>query len=392
MEITNNPPIIQAAAFNVELPDHLNPELDSCIVKTARIFWEVISYIIFPIILLRWLGDCIRNLLFFILIPGARINNSQKRIENQGEQLLKNHHGEQITLNLSDGTTLSGIFIKGLRHPEKAIICAFENGGQWEIGNDLVAILQLLFGTSILMINPRGVGKSTGVRSSLGYGLDTYAGYEFLQKGKKIDLENILLIGRSMGAAYGSLGASLIQEKYPDKKISMIHDRSFNHLTTEAGSLLSNQCCCCLGVFTSCFLSILGMEINSENAFEKLKGKKCVIYSTNDTTIPYETASLHKSLVDAGLHHFDTIALTPSVSEEINDHNRLFFDNENLAFIRIVENYLNLEKKPQYRQSLLDALKADRKKTDDRIRSFNDQHRLFFIQLASEDKKEESSV
>lgn len=326
---------IDPIVFRAEWPESLKPELDSCIAKTAKIFWDVISYIIFPIILLRYLYDYLKDLALFLLVPGS-IHVEATHLAFMGMDVITSYDGEKLKLCTPDGALLDAVFFQGETEPAKAIIFACGNGMQWETSGQRLAQLKE-FGVSILMINPRGVGESQGIRSCEGYALDTYTGYEYLHRHLNIDLENILLVGHSMGAAYGSCGAALIQEKYPDKKISMMHDRSFGYLTTEVGAL-ANSICCCLGSIAQCLLYPFCIEINSVDAFEKLKGQKCVIYSQNDRIIPYKEASLHSHLPQESCDNVFELEMDHS----FDDHMRPYSHEEHEIFANTVSTFLKL--------------------------------------------------
>lgn len=348
----------KVAPFRAEWPDPLNPELDSCCTKTAKVFWEVISYIIFPIIIIRCLINWVRTLAFKkILLPGDS-RYPKEYLNELGEKLLNECHGKKVPLIAPDGAKLDAVFFKGSTHPEKVIFYGFGNGGQWEVCQGMVQRLQQLFGVSILMINPRGVGESVGERYPQGYALDTYTGYEYLIK-KQFDLENILFHGHSMGGAYGSCGAALIQEKYPEKAVSMINDRSYSNLLDAGKALVDVECCCCpLNAVIPCLFNAFNTQIDAQKPFESLKGKKCLIYSKNDGVIHYHKASLHKGLVDAGYQNFTAIELTGELPDTecshcYDHHNRPFNDSEEVQFIQQVEEMLHLEKKADERLATL---------------------------------------
>ena len=328
---------IDPIVFQAEWPDRLKPEVESCIVKTAKIFWDVISYIIFPIILLRYLYDYLKDLALFFLVPGC-LHLPETRIALEGMTLVSDCQGEKVKLSTPDGALLDAVFVKGAEHPKKVIILGFGNGMQWEInGPKLVELLQT-FGTSILTLNPRGVGESLGIRSCEGYALDFYTGYEYLHHQLGIDLEDILLITHSMSGATGSLGAALVQEKYPDKKISIIHDRSFNNVSSAAEAVVGNFCCC-LGPLARCLLFSFGIEMNSMEAFEKLKGKRCVIYNKGDEIIPYQEASLHYHLRQEIRDSITEIEMAPYWEQP---HMRPYIGIEDDVFKDTVNEFLKL--------------------------------------------------
>ncbi|HSX12749.1 MAG TPA: hypothetical protein VLF61_04585 [Rhabdochlamydiaceae bacterium] len=317
---------LEPVAFQAEWPDALN----STIQKVAHFFWNLISIVIFPILIARGLFVLLQDQIFRrAVMPGAPDYTWPKA----GVSMV-HAGGERITLSTPDKAKLDAVFFEGKE--KKAIILAFGNGVQWECCEEKVSQLRKQFPeVSFLLINPRGIGLSQGYHSSQGHALDIYTTYEYLHKNKKIDLDNILLIGHSLGAAYGSMGAALVQQQYPNAKISMIHNRSFSTLTKEVAAFLSK--------LLSFLIWPLGIEMDSQTAFEKLKGKRCVIYAREDHLIPYE-ASLHKGLKDAHRSkHCDVIEMNSS--KWIDNHNRDFNPKEAIDFTQKVEKYLHLPKR-----------------------------------------------
>lgn len=302
------------ATFRADWPDRLNPAFKSTLSKILHIFWNIISIIIFPIGIARFTIQHLKKLAFRIIVPGIpdidvpitgywdlikvalrliyNPENFKANMAEEGKWMLNAFSGQPIQLEAPDGAKLDGAFFPG-KNSQKAIIYAGGNAQQWEALYQMVHILKPL-NTSILVLNPRGVGKSEGHRSQEGYALDYYTGYEYLIHEQNIDPENVLAIGFSMGGALTACGASLIQEKYPDKKIKAINLSSFSSLQLEIQELLSRR----KGI-----LPLLGRigawiiqpEINVKPHWDKLKGEKCIFYNAKDPIIP-KAASLYKAV------------------------------------------------------------------------------------------------
>ncbi|NGX27657.1 MAG: Multifunctional-autoprocessing repeats-in-toxin [Chlamydiae bacterium] len=292
-----------ATPFQAQWPKRHDPALKSLISKVGRVFWNIISVVIFPIGLVRLAGYYLRNLSLRCIIPGtphldapirsywdiAKIitrllfnpENFKADLTKEGEYRLKEHGGEPVKLTAPDGAHLDGAFFPD-KHRKKVILFAGGNVEQWEtqIGLDILKPL----GASILFINPRGVGKSSGQRYEDGYALDTYTACEYLIHKQGIDPEDIVFTGFSMGGANTTRGASLIQEKHPDKKISISNINSFANLHLEVQAFLKNK-----GFFAAIVrigTRFLNFDMDVKKDWDTLQGEKYIFYNPNDPVIP----------------------------------------------------------------------------------------------------------
>ncbi|NGX39970.1 MAG: Multifunctional-autoprocessing repeats-in-toxin [Chlamydiae bacterium] len=294
--------------YKSEWPKHLDPALKSTSEKITRFVWNLLSVIIFPIGLYRIASSYIRDRVLSIIVPGIIVGPDSlfqipkwifqfffnrpalnTNLEDRGKDILDEHKGSSLILTAADGATLDGAFFPGKTHPKKAIIYLGGNGEQWELMFKEVRRFQS-HGTSVLLFNPRGVGKSTGTRYEQGYALDVFAAYQFLISKKNIDPEDILLIGYSMGAAIGACGASLVQKEYPDKKISGVNIFSFSDLNLEIDEILKD-----FGGILSRIGRLanrmIGFDLCPKKAWETLKGTKWIFHNPHDGII-LEKASL----------------------------------------------------------------------------------------------------
>lgn len=321
--------------FQAEWPASLDPQFKNLCSKVRKVFWDIISIVLFPIGLLRLTNYLFRVCLFSILIvPGA--NNISDSLRAAGEEWIEDYGGEKVTLSTPDAKELSGVFFKGQKS-DKAIIYTFGNAGQWETCEEVVKILKIT-GVSILLFNPRELATEADHLT-----LDAYTAYEYLIQEQKIDPNNILLIGRSMGAAYGVAGAALIQEKYPDKQIKAISMLSFATLSGQIHHMFGG------GVKGSVFswlvTKILGVQMDSKAAWDKLKGSKCVVYSNRDQLILKE-ASLYQAIKKDNRGDVTKIRLRNDDVEDTTGgyaHNRRFYYDELNSFMEQIQTMLELD-------------------------------------------------
>ncbi len=95
-----------------------------------------------------------------------------------------------------------------------------------------------------------------------------------------------------MGAASTTRGAALIQEEYPKKKISALNINSFSKLSLEIKTVLSGFGL--WGRVGTLATRFLGIEMDVTSAFEKLRGRKIILYNKKDSIIPRK-AQLERS-------------------------------------------------------------------------------------------------
>lgn len=346
--------------FQADWPEELDPQLKSTCSKILKFIWEIFSWIILPIALIRLRAAHLKDYLYRIaILPASNYKNTIENFENlllqQEELLFQKFPGEKVTLTAPDDATIDAAFFPG-EIKDKVIIYTCGNGGLWQyLKHDLKRLIPL--GVSILMINPREVGHGEGEMSSEGFALDVYTAFEYLIHEMNIDPNKILLVGHSMGGGYGALGAALIQKKYPDKMMMMISERSYVDLATESGAIvitlghrvvgkgcMRELLCRIGGSLAPVGITLLGMQIDERKAFLSLKGEKGIIFSSEDQIIPFPS-SLYHALEDELSEDIHVIEMDEDHAEDPGwTHNREYNVREKMEFYQLVNRLLNLEK------------------------------------------------
>lgn len=302
--------------------------------------WNILSYVIFPIAIVRF---CLRNYLFSKIYYGtspwkgtykndkAR-DDCWKRLKLDRFASGNNCQVKEIEFQSPDGALIKGVYIERVARTEnsdKVIYIAAGQGDTWErMLSDPTCSEALKNGYSVFMINPRGVGESDSkaTRSVDNYALDFYSGYQYLlnrdlyvEHAEKIEIENILFYGYSLGAAAGLRGAVLIQEAYEGRAPAIIADRTFKNFASEAFHLLKPSnlwkltnnplfrflivilypVLYIIALLAYLLVHLFGMNINATESWKTLalenKDKMISLHADNDTKIPYE-ASLASSI------------------------------------------------------------------------------------------------
>lgn len=161
---------------------------------------------ILAIILLGYLGICLflylmqARVIFFPDMPGRQLSMSPRDI---------NLAYEDIQANTVDGETIHGWFVPA---EEGNVTLLFSHGNAGNISHRLESIaLYNSLGLNVLVYDYRGYGQSTGRISEAGFYKDAYAMWQALTEQKGIRPENIVLFGRSLGAAITSQLATQVR-------------------------------------------------------------------------------------------------------------------------------------------------------------------------------------
>lgn len=129
---------------------------------------------------------------FFIFFPDKTIEVTP----NEFEMLYK-----EVFFNTEDGIKLNGWFFP-LKGKDPAPVILFFHGNAGNISHRLDNVQRLLHRKlQVFIFDYRGYGKSSGKPSEKGLYLDGLAAYDYLITTEHISPDDIILFGRSLGAA-----------------------------------------------------------------------------------------------------------------------------------------------------------------------------------------------
>lgn len=142
---------------------------------------------------------------------------------------------EDVWLRSSDGVRLHAWFIKlfpDCRGP--TIIFFQENAGNIAHRLEMVRIMLQRLQCNVFMLSYRGYGASEGFPSQHGITKDAQAALDHLVQRTDIDTSRIVVFGRSLGGAVGSV----LAKNNPDKVAGLILENTFTSILDMAGVLL----------------------------------------------------------------------------------------------------------------------------------------------------------
>ena len=262
------------------------------------------------------------------------------------ECLIKEFSGLEVTLPASNGDTINTLHFKGTM--DKAIIYLHGNGCFYETSASkplrwLERIAKTTNGERphLLIFNPRGTGKSTGITAPDLVAEDFKLAFEYLVEEFSVNPDHVALSGHSMGGYFGAHGAARIQSLYTKNTINFLSDRSLSNLHDRVDIKVQNLGYSRISAFAVASsihgtMALLRWAKDPIEALEGLKGRVCIIYHKGDGVIPYKQ-STHYALTQ--VERTNTYSCIPMQEEagsaelSAHAHNRDFTDEENTRIV-----------------------------------------------------------
>ncbi|XP_010520549.1 PREDICTED: protein bem46 [Tarenaya hassleriana] len=142
---------------------------------------------------------------------------------------------EDVWLLSSDGVRLHAWFIKFFPDCRGPTVLFFqENAGNIAHRLEMVRIMIQNLRCNVFMLSYRGYGASDGYPSQHGITKDAQAALDHLCQRTDIDTSRIVVFGRSLGGAVGTV----LTKNNPDKVAALILENTFTSILDMAGVLL----------------------------------------------------------------------------------------------------------------------------------------------------------
>jgi fermentation-respiration switch protein FrsA (DUF1100 family) len=208
-------------------------------------------------------------------------------------------HYKSVTLSTSDNIKLHGWFIPA--SAEKGTLLFFHgNAGNISHRLDSLKIFHDL-GLAVLIIDYRGYGLSQGSISEQGTYLDAEAAWSYLTESRKIPAQEIVVFGRSLGAA---VAANIASRKSPGV---LILESAFTSIADMGAKLYP--------FFPVRFLS--RFKYDTRKALRSVSCPVLIIHSRDDMTIP----------LDNGIKLYESLKGPKQFLEIRGDHNGGFLES-----------------------------------------------------------------
>ena len=206
---------------------------------------------------------------FFIFFP-------QSHLYQKPEDLHLNH--KEVFFNTEDGRKLHGwLFPLSGKSP----LILFFHGNAGNISHRLDNVRLLLDqGLQVFIFDYRGYGRSTGRPTEKGLYMDGIAAYDHLVREEHVTPENIVLFGRSLGAAVAVDTASKREVR------ALILESAFASTKDMAKTMF----------LFSLLAPVLPANYNNLKKIVSVDVPKLIIHGTKDNIVPY---SMGEKLFDA---------------------------------------------------------------------------------------------
>ncbi|MCB1109479.1 MAG: alpha/beta fold hydrolase [Chlamydiia bacterium] len=251
------------------------------------------------------------------------------------EYYLAECQAQEQTFKAENGESVNALHFPGTVN--KAIIFLQGNGCFYE--TSVEKPLRWIKGMGedrphLLVFNPRGTGKSTGITTPDYVAKDFKLVFDYLVQSCQVDPNYVVLGGHSMGAFFGAEGAAQIQDLFPSNPIHFLSDRSLKDILDRVAKKTDSK----LKAF-GVQQAIKYYQWNKDPiaALGRLKGRVCILYHPSDEVIPYKESTYY------GLKKTQ-IQYTYLCMEEIEGsaHNRPFTEAENQYIITELRKMLDI--------------------------------------------------
>lgn len=306
---------VEALPFQASWPASLDPELRTGDQRAYAITVFVLKIIFIPFYAVYLAARFVVSVIILPAYLREKADFSKERLAFE-KKLIQTKKASIHSFSTPDGEVLEGTWI-GKEKSEKVVLIPMPNSALFE--NWATGYLRELdkINASIFLFNYRGVGNSTGTPYLDCLPLDVYSAYEYLVS-QNYQTENIVIYGYSMGGASGTLGASLIQEKYKTSPV-VFADCTFSSLSGCVNAFVEEKTISLLGSIVGWLIRALDLDLRVQEAWKTLKNKRHCYYNTTDPVI------LEKSALKEGssVHHFanpDHVSMcgSPTLIQHLN--------------------------------------------------------------------------
>ena len=258
------------------------------------------------LLLLSWsvLGILLLNILMWLLQPGMVFYPLRAHQATPADWGLV---FEDVELTTADGVDIHGWYIPH-RRATYTLLFLHGNAGNISHRGDSIAIFNRL-GLSVLIIDYRGYGRSSGRPSEAGLYLDALAAWRYLVEDRGVEPSKILVFGRSLGA---NVAADLAARERPG---AVILESGFSSARDMARHLYP-------GLH---WILYRRFDFDAAERLSRARSPTLVLHSPTDEIIPYalgrrlfDAAPEPKRFVDlAGDHNSGFMASQPGYEQTL---------------------------------------------------------------------------
>ncbi len=223
-------------------------------------WWLIISIVLVLFIVLNVIAYFLQERLIF----------KPEKLPEDFEFRYENQIFDEYNIEVAEGVNLNGVHFK-VREP-KGIVLYLKGNSRSLKGWGKFAIDFTRHGFDVLMIDYRGFGKSTGIRTEEGIKKDLQYAYDELKK--QVDEKYIVLYGRSLGSGFAT---KLASKNNPRMLILDAPYYSMGHIAKKYLPIMPMSL-------------LLRFPIKTYRWIEYVKCPIKIIHGTNDKLISFKTS------------------------------------------------------------------------------------------------------
>ena len=193
-------------------------------------------------------------------------------------------HFQDVHFTASDGTRLHGWFIpgQGVGRSEDTLLWFHGNAGNIGHRSDFLALFNRHIDANIFIFDYRGYGRSEGSPSERGMYMDGEAAIEYLRSRGDVDMDRLILFGRSLGCAVAVEMATRHQSK------SVILESPFTSI--EAIAKIARPAPFAFLPLHKVVMWLLQSRFDSLSKMQGVQNRLLILHGSNDDIIAIDMA------------------------------------------------------------------------------------------------------
>ncbi|KUJ22893.1 BEM46 family protein-like protein [Mollisia scopiformis] len=198
--------------------------------QMTSVLGAVANYMRLPVIISSGIAALLSSLLYFkqkaLIYPSHVPNQSRTTVPRPSEFGITDF--EELMIPTPDGEKLSAFYIRPPnKRAQKNVTVLMFHGNAGNIGHrvPIARMFVQRMGCSVLMLEYRGYGLSTGSPDETGLMIDAQTGFDYLRKRAETRDNDIVIFGQSLG---GAVSIQLVAKNQNDKRmVGLVLENTF---------------------------------------------------------------------------------------------------------------------------------------------------------------------
>ncbi|CZT12101.1 hypothetical protein WAI453_007377 [Rhynchosporium graminicola] len=199
--------------------------------QASGVAGSVYSYMRLPVLVSSGIAAALSSLLYFkqkaLIYPSHVPNDARTEVPRPSQFGITDF--EDLMIPTPDGENLSAFYIRppqtSMRKKNLTVLMFHGNAGNIGHRVPIARMLVHQIGCSVLMLEYRGYGLSTGSPDETGLMIDAQTGFDYLRQRSETRDNDIVIYGQSLG---GAVSIQLVKKNQNDKRlVGLILENTF---------------------------------------------------------------------------------------------------------------------------------------------------------------------